>query len=78
MKLWALLGLVSAEQPNVVYLMIDDWGWGDFGVHGSRLGQFKILIFSFKNSNFHFVFHIDKNMNLDHKHQTWIDCRGLA
>ena len=57
MKLWALLGLVSAEQPNVVYLMIDDWGWGDFGVHGSRLGQFKILIFSFKKkSNFHFVF----------------------
>lgn len=30
-------GLCLVQSKNVVYLMIDDFGWGDFGIHGSKL-----------------------------------------
>jgi len=24
----------SQEKPNVVYILVDNWGWGDIGVQG--------------------------------------------
>ena len=30
---------VSAQQPNIVIINIDDMGWGDFGVYGSDHSQ---------------------------------------
>lgn len=26
--------LVAADQPNIVFILADDWGWGDLGCHG--------------------------------------------
>ncbi len=24
----------SQEKPNVIYILVDNWGWGDIGVQG--------------------------------------------
>merc|ERR1711953_467868 len=28
---------IVKSKPNVVYVMVDDWGWGDWGIHGSQI-----------------------------------------
>ena len=35
----ALLGVraAAAEQPNIVYILVDNWGWGDLSVQGSTV-----------------------------------------
>lgn len=37
-------GIVSAqtEKPNIVYLLVDNWGWGDIGLQGSTVPTPKI------------------------------------
>ena len=25
------------ERPNIVYILVDNWGWGDIGVQGSTV-----------------------------------------
>ena len=30
---------LSAQQPNIVIVNIDDMGWGDFAVYGSQYAQ---------------------------------------
>lgn len=27
----------SAEQPNIIYLLVDNWGWGDLSIQGSTI-----------------------------------------
>ena len=27
----------AAEQPNIVYILVDNWGWGDVSVQGSSV-----------------------------------------
>jgi arylsulfatase A-like enzyme len=29
--------LVAAEKPNIVYILVDNWGWGDLSVQGSTI-----------------------------------------
>ena len=31
--LWSS-SVVAAERPNIVFILADDWGWGDLGCHG--------------------------------------------
>lgn len=31
------LGLFAQDKPNIVYLLVDNWGWGDIGVQGSTV-----------------------------------------
>ena len=34
--LWpATVALAQAQKPNIVYMLVDNWGWGDIGVQGS-------------------------------------------
>lgn len=42
--IWVLWGALlfsvwGAERPNVVFLLVDDIGWGDLGVYGSQLHE---------------------------------------
>lgn len=32
-------GISSADRPNVVVLLVDDLGWGDFGCYGARFNE---------------------------------------
>ncbi len=25
------------EKPNIVYILVDNWGWGDISIHGSTV-----------------------------------------
>ncbi len=27
----------AAEKPNIVYILVDNWGWGDIGVQGGTV-----------------------------------------
>ncbi len=27
----------SQEKPNIVYLLVDNWGWGDLSIQGSTI-----------------------------------------
>jgi len=29
--------LAQAERPNIVYILVDNWGWGDIGVQGGTI-----------------------------------------
>lgn len=29
---------IAENKPNVVYILVDNWGWGDIGVQGSTIG----------------------------------------
>ena len=37
--LFCLLGsaALAADKPNVVYILVDNWGWGDIGVQGGTV-----------------------------------------
>ena len=40
---WSSLSLVTTgpafaqDHPNIVYILVDNWGWGDVGVQGSAV-----------------------------------------
>lgn len=29
--------ILAAEQPNILYILVDNWGWGDIGVQGGTV-----------------------------------------
>ena len=33
----AAAGAGASERPNVVFILADDWGWGDLSCHGNKL-----------------------------------------
>ncbi|WDQ16459.1 sulfatase family protein [Rhodopirellula sp. P2] len=35
----AAVRLDAAEQPNIIFIFADDWGYGDLGIHGSSFCQ---------------------------------------
>jgi arylsulfatase len=44
MIVWVLTGLgimsgesAAADKPNIVYILVDNWGWGDLGTQGSTI-----------------------------------------
>jgi len=28
---------IAADKPNIVYLLVDNWGWGDLSIQGSTI-----------------------------------------
>ena len=43
-----LIGSLASAQdkPNVVYILVDNWGWGDIGVQGSTIPTPRIDAFA--------------------------------
>jgi arylsulfatase A-like enzyme len=46
----------AAEKPNIVYILVDNWGWGDISVQGSstptsRIDEFATQGLRFTNFN---------------------------
>ncbi len=42
----------SAEKPNVIYVLVDNWGWGDISVQGSTLQTPRIDAFAAEGTRF--------------------------
>jgi hypothetical protein len=38
----AVSASAQSEKPNIVYVLVDNWGWGDIGVQGSTTATPKI------------------------------------
>ena len=49
--LFCLLGsaALAADKPNVVYILVDNWGWGDIGVQGGTVPTPRIDFVDFLN-----------------------------
>jgi len=50
------LSLMAQEKPNIVYILVDNWGWGDISIQGStvqtpRIDQFASEGIRFTNFN---------------------------
>ncbi len=48
--------LTAQEKPNIVYILVDNWGWGDLSIQGStvqtpRIDQFASEGIRFTNFN---------------------------
>jgi hypothetical protein len=36
--MWLItLSLAAQEKPNIVYILVDNWGWGDISIQGSTV-----------------------------------------
>jgi arylsulfatase A-like enzyme len=36
MMIYTVNALATATKPNFVFMLADDWGWGDVGVYGAN------------------------------------------
>jgi arylsulfatase A-like enzyme len=44
--------IFAQEKPNIVYILVDNWGWGDIGVQGSTIPTPRIDEFSSEGTRF--------------------------
>ena len=44
--------IFAQEKPNIVYILVDNWGWGDIGVQGSTVPTPRIDKFSSEGTRF--------------------------
>ncbi len=49
-----LIGSLASAQdkPNIVYILVDNWGWGDIGVQGSTIATPRIDAFAAQGVRF--------------------------
>ena len=33
----SIISVQAQEKPNIVYILIDNWGWGDISIQGSSI-----------------------------------------
>jgi arylsulfatase len=44
--------VAAREKPNIVYILVDNWGWGDIGVQGSTVPSPRIDAFASESTRF--------------------------
>jgi len=44
--------IFAQEKPNIVYILVDNWGWGDISVQGSTIPTPRIDKFSSEGTRF--------------------------
>ena len=65
------------EKPNIVYILVDNWGWGDIGVQGSTiatssgLNETKESVLGFlMTSSCAIVYHAYRNIIHGYRHRS--------
>jgi arylsulfatase len=60
-KIWLIIAfaitvfqpsIFAQEKPNIIYILVDNWGWGDISVQGSTIPTPRIDEFSFEGIRF--------------------------